>query len=399
MDKVYTTDIVIVGAGIVGLTLALLLTKHTTYHVMIIESDSRQALFTSTGRVIAMNALTVQLWQHLNVWERIHTEAAPYTRMRVWNEGGSTLSFDAAPEIQATLGYIVPNTAVQQALLQKVHTQHAIRLLVEHPGVELLQQEQEVRLRAQNAVIHAQYVIGCDGATSWVRQQAQIPCTHWPYAHTALVARVTSTLPHRQTARQKFTSQGPLAFLPLVDPYTSSIVWSVPSERAQQLLALSAEDFAQQLSVVSEEILGKITLVSACTSFVLKMQHAQHYVDRRIILCGDAAHTFHPLAGQGLNVALQDVIALSDVFISLPQHASVSRLLGHYARARQAENWRMILTIEAIKRTYSSKNPLWHGLVARGMRGINDADIVKKFLLKMATGKSYDAPEWLHDSY
>lgn len=397
MNKSYTTDIIIIGAGVAGLTLALLLAKHTAYRIIVVErGDLPPLLEAAQARVSAVNPLSVRLWQHVDVWQEITAQASPYRHMRVWDHCGGALSFDAAPEVNAALGYIMQNKALQQALLIKAQASSQIRLLTQ-ACVELSQHDEGVRLVLQEATLHAQYLIGSDGAESWVRQQADIDITTWPYKNTAIVANVVTELAHHQTAWQKFTTEGPLAFLPRLDRNEFSIVWSVPPPRAQELLSLSDAEFLQELIFTAEARLGQFQQVSARFSFPLNMRHVKQYVKHRLILCADAAHTVHPMAGQGLNLGMQDVLSLSDAFISATGRTAISRHLRHYERARKTENWQMIVTLEAIKRLYQLQLPLAQGLIQCGVECIDRANLLKKFLLKVAGGDYVPLPLWLND--
>jgi 2-octaprenylphenol hydroxylase len=349
----------------------------------------------TAARVSAVNALSVRLWQHLEIWQTIEAQASSYTHMSVWDHCGGEISFDAPPKINAVLGYIIHNADLQRALLTKVQASSQIRVLSQQTCVELSQDDNGVRLVLSDAIIHAHYIVGCDGVESWVRQQTNIPMTMWPYENTAIVANVVTEKSHYQTAYQKFTAEGPLAFLPLLNPHEVSIVWSVPPDRAQVLLSLSDDDFLKELTFTSESRLGSVTHTSKRFALPLKMQHIQRYFQQRIILCADAAHVVHPLAGQGLNLAMQDVIALSDVLIFAPDKAHIPRYLRQYERARKAENWQMILGLEAIKRLYGVQEPVIQGVIQQGVQGLAKANSLKKLMLKIASGEYINMPPWL----
>ncbi len=399
MSKSYTADIVIVGAGIAGLTLACLLAKHTQYRIVVVERSDLQPqplnITETAPRVSAVNPLSVKLWQHLDIWQDEGLQASPYMHMRIWDHCGGALSFDVPYNSDEVLGYVVQNTLLQDKLLAKVQTGNHVRLLTNQTCLEISQGSDGVRLELQDISIDAQYLIGCDGAQSWVREQAGLPITTWKYEHTAIIAHLTTEHEHHQTARQKFTAEGPLAFLPLLDPHQSSIVWSVPAERANVLMALSDEEFLAELSFVSEEVLGKVTQITQRFSFPLEMRHAKQYVKDRLILCADAAHTVHPMAGQGLNLAMQDVLALADVFIAVRLDGGLAKQLRQYERARKAENWQMILVIEAIRRLYQIKTPFLQGFIQTSMKWIDKTNPLKSLVLKIASGDRSRLPLWL----
>jgi len=398
MNKSYTADVVIVGAGIAGLTLACLLAKHTAYRIIIVERSDLQAQPLAneiSPRVSAVNPLSIKLWQHIDIWQEKALQASPYMHMRVWDHCGGALSFDVPYGSDEVLGYVVQNTLLQDSLLAKLQVSSNVRFLTRQTCMELSQNSDGVHLALQEADIHTQYLIGCDGAQSWVREQIGFAITSWEYEHTAITAHVTTEHEHNRTARQKFTAEGPLAFLPLLDAHQSSIVWSVPAERAKALMALSDEEFLAELTFTSEEVLGKVTHLSQRFSFDLEMRHAKQYVKDRVIICADAAHTVHPMAGQGLNLAMQDVLALADVFVSGRPEASPAKQLRQYERARKTENWQMILVLEAVKRLYQIKTPFLQGFIQTGVKWVDKTNPLKNLLLKVASGDRSRLPTWL----
>lgn len=397
MNKSYTTDIIIIGAGIAGLTLAGLLAKHTQYRIIIVERSALEYKNTTevSPRVSAVNRLSVTLWQHLGIWNEEALHASPYKHMRVWDYCDGSLSFDAPFQSDQPLGYIVQDALLQQALFAKLQTNSQVRILTLQECTEISQHNDNICLGLKEGSIHGRYLIGCDGAQSWVREQARIAVKSWEYEHTAIVAHVTTANEHHQTARQKFTTEGPLAFLPLLDKHQSSIVWSVPPERAENLMQLSDADFLKELTFTSENILGNVTQISKRLTFPLKMRHVKNYVNGNIILCADAAHTIHPMAGQGLNLAMQDVLALADVFIAVQLDANLSKSLRHYERSRKTENWQMIFVLETIKRLYQIKTPILQGVIQTGVKWIDKTHLLKNLFLKIANGGQIHLPAWM----
>lgn len=393
MNKTYVTDIIIVGAGIAGLTLACLLEKHTAYRVIIVERGDAPR-----QRMSAVNSVSVKLWQHLGVWDAKLLSASPYRHMQVWDHCGGMLHFDAPDEVKNVLGFIVPDHCLHEALLAKVKNSTQVRLLNQQICLDILQQEDSIRLETQEAIISAKYLIGCDGAYSWVREKMQFALTSWEYDHSAIVAQVVTEKSHQHTAYQKFTAEGPCAFLPLCDQHHSSIVWSVSPAHAEKLMTLSDDAFLKELNFISDMVLGRVTKISERFVFPLVMRHVKKYVNNRVILCADAAHTVHPMAGQGLNLAMQDVMALANAFIETKQENHVHRLLRQYERARKAENWQMILGLEAIKRLYSVTIPEVQLLVQLGVQSLDRANVLKKFMLKVASGQHVSLPVWLNEN-
>lgn len=393
MSKSYTADIIIVGAGIAGLTLASLLAKHTQYRIVLVERSDLE--MKSTSRVSAVNSLSVKIWRHIQCWDAKKLQASPYSHMRIWDHCGGSLSFDAPFQSNEPLGFVVQDTLLQQALLEKLKTSAQVRLLTNQECLNVSQNADGVRLELKDGDVNGRYLIGCDGAQSWVREQAGFALKSWEYENTAIIAQVTTEHEHCQTARQKFTTEGPLAFLPLLDAHESSIVWSVPPDRAQMLMQLSDAEFLKELMFASEEILGKITKISQRFPFPLKMRHVKNYVNDKIILCADAAHTIHPMAGQGLNLAMQDVLALADVFIAVQLDANFLKPLRQYERSRKTENWQMILALEAIRKLYQVKIPIVQSFLQKGVKLVDRTNLLKTWLLRVASGDRISLPAWM----
>jgi 2-octaprenylphenol hydroxylase len=244
-------------------------------------------------------------------------------------------------------------------------------------------------------VIQTQCLIAADGAESWVRQQVGIQLKTWAYQHTAIVTTVQTELPHAATARQRFLATGPLAFLPLSDPYRSSIVWSVTPEYAEKLMALSVAEFDVALATAFAHQLGAVQMITERHAFPLRMRHAQQYVRPRIALLGDAAHTIHPLAGQGVNMGLLDAATLAEVMITACRKqrdfASLATL-RRYERWRKGDTLAMLAAIEALKHLFASELPPVQCLRNVGLNLTNRLPWLKQFLTDYALGKRGDLP-------
>lgn len=389
MNKSYTTDIIIVGAGIAGLTLACLLEKNTSYRVIIVDDGKAQR-----HRCSAVNSLSVKLWQHIDVWKPDILQASPYYHMDIWDHCGGKIHFDAPYIADDPLGFIVQDQLLHDALLVRVKQSTQLRLLAQELCQEVYEDHAQVCLQTETSVIYAQYLIACDGGRSWVREKMQFSMRSAPYNHTAITAQVVTETSHRQTAYQKFTEEGPLALLPFREIHHASIVWSVPPERADNLLALDDADFTKELNVAFESRLGGISQIGQRYAFPLTMRHVTQYVKNRVILCADAAHTIHPMAGQGLNLAIQDVIVLADAFIAIEQAGAATRNLRYYERFRKAENEQMIVVLSAIKRLYEIKSPEARLCISSGMSFVNKIDSLKSLMSEIASAVHH-SPVWM----
>lgn len=404
------TDILIIGAGSAGLTLALLLARDCpSLRVAVVEQGPAPQTGPATlQRVSALNHASQRLLAGLGVWPALQSAAA-YQQMQVWEaDSFARIGFSGAdlPAISqlaladggaAALGWIVDNEELRGALYQQA-LQYSDRLqLVFDAQISQLNagERQNLLTLADGTVFISKLLVGADGANSMVRDVLKLPLAFWDYDHHALVATIRTSEPHQATARQVFLPTGPLALLPLKDPHLVSIVWSLPPEQAAELCTVSATEFNQRLSAASQAVLGLLTVESNRHSYPLKMRYASQWLRHHAVLVADAAHTIHPLAGQGMNLGLMDVAALAELIvqnINSGQTCSESRMLRRYERWRKAEAQQMIALMEAFKRGFMQPHPLAKLVRAVGMAGTDKLPFIKQKLLNAALGNSGDLP-------
>ncbi|SJN53062.1 2-octaprenylphenol hydroxylase [Vibrio ruber DSM 16370] len=393
-------DIAIIGGGMVGLTLAAAL-QNTDLRIAVIEGYQPVSTLEDVPdiRVSALSRASEHILKNVGIWDGIvRRRASPYGEMHVWEKDSfARIEFDCQQLSQPDLGHIVENRVVQLAALDVVQSQQNVTFFMPAHCQSMVVGESEVWLTLDNgSALTAKLIVGADGANSWVRQQQDIPLTHWDYGHTALVATVMTEEPHRQIARQIFTPQGPLAFLPLADPHMCSIVWSTEPQRAETLLNMPTEQFNRSLCAEFDRHLGLCQLVSERAIFPLKMRYARDFVCERIALAGDAAHTIHPLAGQGVNLGLLDAASLAQELKTLWQQGKdigYQRNLRQYERWRKAEAAKMITAMQGFKTLFSGDFPVKKLVRGLGMSVLNQVPNVKNEMMMQALGVRGNLPE------
>ena len=386
MDKI---DVIIIGAGVVGAALACALGQ-AQVNVVLIDSHSAPdpERLTQDIRVSAITYGCQQWLAQLQAWQALSAAHLGVLRtMRVW-DAQVELLLDSADLGIPALGYIAPNLLLNQALLQQLAGLPSVQVLRPVTPVALHFSEQQVLLNLDTEQLAAKLIVGADGAQSWVREQCRFELKTQSYQHSAIVAELTIEKNHQQCAYQRFKQHDILAFLPLADPHHCSLVWSTIPERAQDLMSLSDTEFALALQKMWGDDLGKITLSSTRKSFPLFMQHADNYVQERIALIGDAAHTIHPLAGQGLNLGLQDAHCLAQVIIDrLHRNRDIGRYsnLRSFERLRRWHNGLMLKIVAGNKWIFAQTDPKLVDLRHTGLHLLNHLPVIKRNIIQLAT--------------
>lgn len=405
-------DVVVAGAGMVGAAFAALLaTKELaakeqaaneqgkSLRIAILEARPFQMPDLSEHfdpRVVALAEPSRQLLEDVGVWSQIATRrACAYQRMEVWeSDGTGHIEFDCVEVRQSSLGHIVENALIVDGLLQKIEMLDNVDLLcpVKLTGLETTKDGVVISLE-DGATIFTKLLAAADGAQSKVRELCGLQLRQWEYGHHAIVTSITTEAEHNFTARQRFLPDGTLAFLPLEteqgDCHQCSIVWSQQEEVAESLMALDDNKFCTALEQAGSHCLGKIVAVDKRYKIPLKQRHAVDYVVPGIALMGDAAHTIHPLAGQGVNLGFQDVITLmEEVERAVSRGLSPGDMLalGRYQRRRKPHNLGTMAVMEGFKRLFEDQ-PLPVRLLRNdGMSAINRLGPVKNLLVRQAMG-------------
>lgn len=399
MTKVF--DVLIVGGGLAGASLALALAD-TPLKVAVVEGGPAQAWPTAAdsvqdydARVSALTEASRRLLDEIGVWPAIaRARVCAYTRMDVWDaEGTGNIQFDAIEVQRAELGHIVENSSVLAALHEALQASRvavyfaaSVAKLNTDTGFHLL-------TLADGRELGAKLVVAADGARSQIRQWAGFDTREWDYHHHAIACTVECERPHRATAWQRFLPEGPLAFLPLADTEGSqrfcSIVWSAKPERSDALMALDDDAFCAALGEAFEFRLGEVAAVGQRFRFPLRQRHAPQYFRDGAVLVGDAAHSIHPMAGQGINLGFADVKVLSEELkrgLAKGLAVADSQPLNRYQRRRKGDNLAMMAAMEGFQHLFES-NALPLRLARNaGMSWLNWQTPIKRQLITKAMG-------------
>lgn len=386
-------DVIVVGGGMAGAAAALALardgldvtlieTRHPTPWVAADEVDLR---------VVALAPSSVACLDDLGVWAAVRAaRAQPYRHMHVWDaENGAVLDIDAADGGHAEMGWIVENRLVQHQLWQALAAAGVhCRCPATVAGLDMSAEHVAVRLE-DGDVLDARVLVAADGAASPVRRMAGITTRGRDYDQRAVVAHVDTARAHRETAWQRFMPGGPLAFLPL-DDGRCSVVWSLPDAGAARVLAMDDAAFCRALSVAGDMCLGPVTGSGPRAAFPLRLTLARDFHRGRVVLLGDAAHAVHPLAGQGINLGLRDVVGLREVLTTA--HAAggdigAPHVLARYARRRRSADTVDALSLDALARIYAWQTPPLVALRGLGMRAVNRLSPLKRALAAHAAGR------------
>ena len=408
--------VTVVGAGVVGSTLAALLGQAGVEVALIDQAAAATAvaaddydlrvlaLTTSSERILASAGAWPGIAQarygrmaSMQVWDATQADGERFDGERFDGERFDGMHFDSAEVGRPNLGYIVEQRVVLEALSESLKTTPNISWY--RPGrlAAINQRGQYLELiLADEQVLRTKLLVGADGQNSQVRLLAGIAQTAADYHQRAVVATVRTEQAHQDTARQVFLPSGPLAFLPLDDPTLCSIVWSTDETAALRLTGLASSAFNEALASAFEHRLGAVTWSSERRSFPLSRAHAQTYTSARLALIGDAAHTIHPLAGQGANLGILDAAVLAQ---SITDAASDGidigsrRVVRRYERWRRGENLLMQWSLDALKQLFASETDGLRSLRNFGLRLTDKAVPIKRLIIERASGLRGDLPD------
>ena len=403
-------DVVVIGAGMAGLTLACALANSDLQIVVVdphVPAAPDQWPDTFDPRVSALTQASENILRGVGAWEAMaRFRVAPFTDMDVWEgDGTGNIQFHAAEAGVTHLGHLVENRVTTHCLFEQMQRHGNVQFLQTTLNRVLENEAGDGGWRVQlgdGSELQPKLLVGADGANSRVRNQLGFRCRTWAYDQSAIVTTVTTEKSHGDTARQNFLESGPVAFLPLrqtsqtKQSTISSIVWSLETAQARAKMALSDDDFMDQLGRAFEYRLGKVIAIDKRFCFPLTQNHAVDYIQPGVALIGDAAHTIHPLAGQGINLGFLDAAVLAEEIL----HAHDSGLpiddfsvLRKFQRRRKPHNLLMMSAMEGFKRLFGADIPPLRVARNFGMAFFNRHTLIKQQILQRAMGLEGDLPE------
>ncbi|MCA1772133.1 MAG: UbiH/UbiF/VisC/COQ6 family ubiquinone biosynthesis hydroxylase [Halomonas sp.] len=392
-------DAIVVGAGMVGTTLSWLLAD-AGMRVALVEANDKPSSHEvgrlPSPRVSALTPVSQRLLTHIGAWPlMVNARVTPYRYMQVWDaEGSGEIGFSADEAGVSVLGHIVENDVTLSALHAKLQDQGRVSTFFGTPvdALEASASGRQLRL-ANGPSLHAPLIVAADGARSVLRDMAGIDVVSEAMGQEAVVTTVRCDHPHGDTARQAFIDGCPLAFLPLTvegDAHYCSIVWSTTPAHAEALCQLSREALGDALGIALEERMGAVSACDQAHRFALVQRHAMHYVQPHFALVGDAAHSLHPLAGQGANLGLMDAAVLADEVTSAWRRGAPwgeLSTLQRYARRRRGDNQAMLDLMKGFKTLFGSYDPALTLVRNLGMSGLHRLTPLKRIVMRQATGE------------
>jgi 2-octaprenyl-6-methoxyphenol hydroxylase len=394
MDR---ADVIILGGGLVGLTLAIALDRHGVTSIVIDPADPDKVIAPAfDGRATAIASASWRMLEAIGVSERLEEHGCPIRAIRVTEglEPGGIV-FDP-PESDDPLGIMVENRLLRGALLEEAKACANVNLVMPGRGAEVVRDLNGVRVALDDGrAVAAALLVGAEGRGSPTREAARIPVARWRYDHTAIIATVDHEHLHENIAYEIFYPTGPFAILPMLPGTRSAIVWSVPSAAAAATLDLPERAMAAEIEKRMGGFLGKITLAGPRASYPLGFHHAATIVAERLALVGDAAHGIHPIAGQGLNLGFRDAAALAQVLVEgarLGLDLGDAQLLARYGRWRSLDTFMVAAATDGLTRLFGVPGRTASAVRRFGMNLVQRTGPLKNMFMAEARGESGELP-------
>lgn len=398
-DDIMQTDILILGGGLVGLTLALALDKAGIASIVVDPANPEAQLSAAfDGRASAIASAPWKMLTAIGVAEALVPHGCPIKRIEV-HDGLQRDCLDFTPEgDDAFLGMMVENRIVRQALHAAVGKAPHITLLSKTKAEVTRSESGVTATLSSGETVSACLLVAAEGRNSPTRAAAGLNTANWTYPHTAIISAINHSIPHANVAHEIFYPAGPFALLPMLPGNRSALVWTVDTKDAAGVLALNETAFAAEVSKRMGGVLGEISIAAPRSSYPLNFHHAATITAERLALVGDAAHGIHPIAGQGLNLGFRDVAALVEVLVDgarLGLDYGDAQLLARYQRWRSLDTLMVAGATDSLTRIYGLKGRVPQGIRRFGMRAIQRIAPLKSLLMSEARGESGALPKLL----
>ncbi len=397
-------DVIILGGGLVGLTLAIALDRHGLSTIVVDPAEPEaQAAPAFDGRATAVSSSSWRMLEAIGVATRLEGRTCPIRAIRV-SEGLKTggILFDPAGEAGGSdpLGVMVENRLIRAALREAALEAERIELLMPARPADVVRDANGARVAlADGRVLVAPLIVGAEGRGSPIREAAGIPLARWAYDHVAIVATVTHARPHDHVAYEIFYPDGPFAILPMQDDedgkHRSAIVWSVPAGDAPATLDLPDRAMAHEIEKRMGGFLGAVEMAGRRWNYRLGFHHAARITDLRLALVGDAGHGIHPIAGQGLNLGFRDAAALAEVLVEgarIGMDLGDAQLLDRYERWRSLDTLMVAMATDSLTRLYGVPGRAASTIRRMGMGMVQRIPPLKDMFMAEARGESGALP-------
>jgi len=391
-------DVIIIGGGLAGLSLAALLGQHDVDVICIDREDPVKTLKAGfDGRTTAVSFGSRRVLEAAGIWPLIEQDSCPIRKIQIMDNGSPVLLDFKAEEVDAqAFGWIAENKSIRQALYQKIKELKTVQHMAPETAKDFEREDAFMSVKLNSGrEVKAPLVVGADGRQSFTREWMGIDTRAWPYNQRAIVCNVIHENPHNFVAIEHFRPEGPFAVLPMHDDekgrHRSSVVWTEHGFERNSAIQYEEDVFNAALESRFPERYGSVRLTGERFSYPLGLIHAHSYVEPRMALVADAAHGIHPIAGQGLNMGFRDIAALTEIIIKAHKNGddigSESRL-KEYQKSRRTDNMLMAGATDSLNKLFGTALPPVQLLRQTGLRAVQKIRPARRFFMRQAMGAS-----------